>query len=54
VVWIPVTASLYDETNVADYQAAHDPAHPLDALKPAEVNKALVAIAKIIRDAANP
>ncbi|HUT10101.1 MAG TPA: toll/interleukin-1 receptor domain-containing protein [Thermoguttaceae bacterium] len=54
IVWIPVTASLYDETDIAKYQAAHNPESPLDSLPPAELNQALVAIAKKIGDAANP
>jgi len=54
IVWIPLTASLYDQTDIANYQAAHDPANPLDSLSPAELNQALVAIAKKIGDAANP
>lgn len=51
VVWVPVTASLYEEADIAKYQAAHDPEHPLDSLIPAELNRALVNIAKTIRDA---
>ncbi|NLF67843.1 MAG: toll/interleukin-1 receptor domain-containing protein [Candidatus Anammoximicrobium sp.] len=54
VLWIPVTASLYDETDIAEYQAAHDPARPLDSLEASQLNEALVTIAKVIRDAANP
>ena len=54
IVWVPVTASLYDETDIAQYQAAHDPSKPLDSLSPPDLNQALVDIARIIRDAANP
>jgi hypothetical protein len=49
-----VTASLYAETDIAGYQAAHDPARPLDSLSSSQLSQALVAIAKIIGDAANP
>src|ERR1043165_2720189 len=51
IIWIPVTASLYEETEIQRYQAAHDPKRPLDSLSDAEVNRALVSITKKIRDA---
>lgn len=28
IIWVPVTASLYEETEIAEYQAAHNPATP--------------------------
>ena len=52
VVWVPVGASLYEETDIAAYQAAHDPSKPLNGLSEADLDTALVAIAKEIRDAA--
>ncbi len=51
VVWIPVRHSLYTETEIRDYQAAHDPAHPLSELSSAEQDKALVEIALHIKEA---
>src|SRR4029079_8327933 len=51
IIWIPVTDSLYEETEIQRYQAAHDPKRPLDSLSDAEVNGAFVSIAKKIRDA---
>jgi hypothetical protein len=51
IIWIPVTASLYEETEIRRYQAAHDPKRPLDSLSDAQVNRAFVSIAKQIRDA---
>jgi hypothetical protein len=52
IVWIPVSASLYEETAIAKYQAAHEPSQPLDGLSKAKQNKALVAICKKIKSAA--
>jgi hypothetical protein len=54
IVWIPVTASLWEKTEITKYQAAHDPQRPLDGLSRAESNRALVAIAKQIGAAASP
>lgn len=54
IVWVPVSASSYTETEIADYQAAHAPSQPLDTLTPAEQNKALVEICKKIKAVVNP
>lgn len=54
VIWVPVGACLYDETDIAAYQAAIDPGKPLNGMKDADQDAALVTIAKAIRDAANP
>lgn len=51
VIWVPVRPSLYEETAIADYQAAHSPAKPLSGLNESEQELALVKIAKVIRDA---
>jgi Leucine-rich repeat (LRR) protein len=53
VVWVAVGSCLYDETAIADYQAANDPARPLDSLTEAELNRVLVGICEKIREAAN-
>lgn len=53
VIWVPVSASMYTETEIATYQAAHDPARPLDSLSPPQQNQALVEICKAIKAAAN-
>ncbi len=51
IVWVPVTASLYEETAIARYQAAHSPNRPLEGLSDAERNQALVDICKKIKEA---
>lgn len=50
IFWVPISASAYDETEIASYQATHDPRTPLDLLTPAERNAAWV---KICRQVAN-
>ncbi len=52
IFWIAVTASLYEETEIADYQAVNDPSKPLDSLKGSALNKELVEIAKEIKSKA--
>lgn len=54
IIWVAVSASLYEETDIAKYQAANDPTRPLDGLKGADLNKELVSIARKIKAAANP
>jgi class 3 adenylate cyclase len=51
ILWVPVSASSYDETELGGYQAAHDPDRPLDTLSPADQNLALVKLCKIIKSA---
>jgi hypothetical protein len=52
ILWIAVSASLYRETAIADYQAANDPAKPLDSRRRADWSKELVQIAEKIKTAA--
>jgi formylglycine-generating enzyme required for sulfatase activity len=52
ILWVAVSASLYSETPIAAYQAANDPAKPLDSLSSAQVNAELVKIAQSIKEAA--
>jgi len=54
IIWIAVSASLFEVTDIARYQSANDPTRPLDSLKGADLNKELVSIAKKIGVAANP
>ncbi|MEW6153524.1 MAG: GAF domain-containing protein [Actinomycetota bacterium] len=51
VLWVPVSASSYDETPIAAYQATWDPGRPLDGLTRAEQNEALVRISKKVKQA---
>jgi hypothetical protein len=52
IQWVAVSASLCAETPIAAYQAANDPARPLDSLSSHQVNAELVKIAQKIRKAA--
>ena len=54
IVWVPVTASLVEKTEIWEYQAAWNPRQPLDSLNSHELNAAFVEIAKKIENAANP
>jgi formylglycine-generating enzyme required for sulfatase activity len=51
ILWVAVSASLCLETPIAAYQAANDPAKPLDALSPAQLNAELVRIAQRVKEA---
>lgn len=53
ILWVAVSESLYQETEIEAYQAANDPSKPLDSLSPADANRALVEICKEIKEAAN-
>jgi TIR domain len=46
IVWIAVGASLYEETEITEYQAANDPSRPLNSLSDADLDRELVGIAK--------
>lgn len=50
IIWIPISASLYKETELALYQSAHDPSRPLEALSNAECNRVLVKICEIVKE----
>lgn len=52
ILWVAVSASLYRRTDIAKYQAANNPVRPLDALRPAALNRELVKIAETIEEAA--
>ena len=53
IVWVYLSACLYQETEIDDYQAAHDISRPLDSLKTAERNRILLEICNQIKAAAN-
>jgi hypothetical protein len=48
IVWIAIGYSSYEQTEIADYQAANDPSRPLNSLSESEVDFELVRIAKEI------
>lgn len=54
IIWIPLTFSGYEGTEIEKYQAAYSPQQPLDSLNASELNRALVDICKKIKEAANP
>src|SRR4029453_15125149 len=54
ILWVYVSACLYNETEIAAYQAAHDIAQPLDKLRTARRNEVLVQICQQIKAAVNP
>jgi predicted DNA-binding transcriptional regulator AlpA len=51
IMWIPVSFCSYSETEIGEYQAACDPAKPLDGMSTAKRNEALVGICKKIKAA---
>ncbi|MFZ4557596.1 MAG: COR domain-containing protein [Pseudanabaena sp.] len=51
IIWIPISASAYTKTEIAQYQSAHNPKEPLDALDKPQRNKAWVEICNKIEDA---
>jgi hypothetical protein len=53
ILWIAVSYSLYVETPISEYQAAHDPSRPLDSLSPSEQNRMLSIICLKIKEAIN-
>jgi hypothetical protein len=51
IFWLPVSASAYDETEIAGFQALHDPRLPLDQASPGERNAVLVKACRQIAEA---
>ena len=51
ILWVAVSDSLWEMTEIKDYQALNDPSHPLESLTPAELNKDLVRIIDKIKSA---
>ena len=54
IIWIYVSDCLYEETEIEQYQAAHNVSFPLNSLTPAKLNQVLKAVAQKIKEAANP
>ena len=51
ILWVALSASMFAGTEIAAYEAAHDPAQPLDTLKSPKRNQALVGICEKIKGA---
>jgi len=51
ILWLPVTASSYEETIIGDFQAALNPASPLDSMTEAQQHHALVTVCRLIKGA---
>ena len=51
VLWLPISASLYERTPLKEIQAAADPHKPLDRLARARQQEVLVAFAKRVSEA---
>jgi hypothetical protein len=54
ILWLPVSASAFDVTELRRYQALSDPATPLDSLPTAQQNRILVGAAKRVVAALEP
>ena len=54
ILWVYVNSCLYDETEIKDYQAAHDISKPLNSLTPAEQDHVLADVCRKIKAAVNP
>jgi hypothetical protein len=53
ILWIYASSCLFDETEIGDYQAAHDISKPLNSLTPAKRSAVLVEVCRKIKAAAN-
>jgi internalin A len=51
IIWIPLSFSSYEETEIEKYQSVHPPNQPLDSLNSAQENQAWVKICKVIKAA---
>ena len=51
IIWLPVVDSSYEETPIAQLQAALSPATPLDSMPPPQQNQAMVKVCKVIKAA---
>jgi hypothetical protein len=54
IIWVAVSACLHGDTPIGAFQAANDPARPLDSMRGAEANRQLVLIAEAIKAAIMP
>jgi hypothetical protein len=54
ILWVAVSASAFTETEIRNYQAANDPAKPLDTLTRPKLNREFVRICELIKTALSP
>jgi hypothetical protein len=54
ILWIAARFSMYEETEIANYQSVNDPARPLASISGANREKELVRICKKIKEAITP
>ena len=54
LLWLPVSASSYEQTEFKDIQASHNPKKPLDQMSAPQQNGALVEVCKVIKSALTP
>lgn len=54
ILWVPISHSLFNKTDIGAYQAAHDPKRPLNSLRDHELDQAMTKICEQIEAAANP
>lgn len=52
ILWIAAEASMYEVTEINNYQAVNDPARPLESLSQPALNEELVKICKVIKSKA--
>ena len=53
IIWVYLSACLYEESEIGEYQAAHDTAEPLDSLSSAAQNQVLRTICQAIKAVAS-
>jgi internalin A len=51
ILWVPLSSSSYDETEIEGYEAVISPDQPLDTMSEADQNKAWVRVCKEIKKA---
>ena len=49
IIWLPLVDSSYEETPIAQLQAAFSPATPLDSMPPPQQHQCLVKVCKLIK-----
>ena len=54
ILWVYLSSCLYDETEIRNYQAAHDISKPLNSLTPAEQDDVLADVCRKIKAAQTP